>query len=248
MVKRFSITIGAWVLVVAPAFAQLGQSPGEGSFNTGVAHLSGGRVDLAIEEFKKAVKEDQKNPYFRKALGLSYARQQKYVEAITELRKALELSPYYVDVRNDLGTVLIVSGKRDEGRGELVRVFTDPMNPTPEITARNIAQSYFEDNDYPNALTWFRTSVERNSSYADGQLGLAETLTLLKRHNEALLVLEAALRPTRESPEILVALAEVYRREGKIAEARMALEKAIKQDPGGPVGQKASEMLKNLGQ
>ena len=51
-----------------------------------------------------------------------------------------------------------------------------------------------------------------------------------------------------ESPEILVALAEVYRREGKIAEARMALEKAIKQDPGGPVGQKASEMLKNLGQ
>ena len=244
-------TLALALAAAVPAAAQekgQGQSQGEANFNTGIAHLSGGRVDLAVEEFRRAVKADQKNPYFRKALGLSLARQQNYTEAVAELRKALELSPYYVDVRNDLGTVLIVSGKRDEGRGELVRVFTDPMNPTPEITARNIAQSYVDDKDYANALIWYRSAIEKNDGYADGQLGLAEALLALKRNGEALVVLEAALRPTGDSAEVLVALAEIYQRNGKIAEARAALEKAVRQDPGGPAGQRASELLKTLGQ
>ena len=44
-------------------------------FSTGVMHLREGRVDMALEEFKKAVKEDGKNPYFQKGLGLAYSGQ-----------------------------------------------------------------------------------------------------------------------------------------------------------------------------
>ena len=56
----------------ARAFAQ--SSPeAEMRFSTGVMHLREGRVDLALEEFKKAVKEDGKNPYFQKGLGLAYS-------------------------------------------------------------------------------------------------------------------------------------------------------------------------------
>ncbi len=63
------------VLVAALAAPALAQSPpqAETRFSTGVMHLREGRVDLALDEFKKAVKEDPKNPYFQKGLGLAYA-------------------------------------------------------------------------------------------------------------------------------------------------------------------------------
>ena len=62
----------ALALLSAPALAQ---SPpdAETRFSTGVMHLREGRVDLALEEFKRAAKEDPKNPYFQKGLGLAYA-------------------------------------------------------------------------------------------------------------------------------------------------------------------------------
>ena len=40
----------------------------------------------------------------------------KYDDAVEAFRKALEINPYYVDVRNDLGTALLLSGKRTEGK------------------------------------------------------------------------------------------------------------------------------------
>ena len=129
-------------------------------FSTGVMHLREGRVDLALEEFKKAVKEDGKNPYFQKGLGLAYSAKREWKVAIAAFRKALELNPYYVDVRNDLGAALIGSGEREAGKKEFLTAFSDPTNPTPEMSARNLGQAYLEEKNYDEALNWYRTSVE----------------------------------------------------------------------------------------
>ena len=103
---------------LSPPHPAHAQSPpdAETRFSTGLIHLREGRVDLAVEEFKQAVKEDDKNPYFQKGLGLAYARKRKCKDAIEAFRKALEINPYYVDVRNDLGMALIAPGKREDGQ------------------------------------------------------------------------------------------------------------------------------------
>src|SRR5437773_12006763 len=95
-------------LLPAVAGAQMRPDP-EANFNAGLAHLREGRAALALEEFKKAIREDPKNPYFYKGLGLAYARQNKLGDAVAAFRKAMELNPYYVDLRNDLGSVLVLS-------------------------------------------------------------------------------------------------------------------------------------------
>ena len=68
-------------LVAAPRRRRprLAQSPPDAElrFSTGVMHLREGRVDLALEEFKHAVKADPKNPYFQKGLGLAYAAKRR---------------------------------------------------------------------------------------------------------------------------------------------------------------------------
>src|SRR5512134_2880941 len=175
----------ALAVFAAPAVAQ---SPpqAETRFSTGVMHLREGRVDLALEEFKRAVKEDSKNPYFQKGLGLAYAAKaskerqtrrtpdgappskeeaEAWKEAIACFRKALELNPYYTDVRNDLATALIGSGDREAGKKEFLAAFSDPTNPTPEISARNLGQAYLEEKNPTEAANWFKTSLSRNKSY-----------------------------------------------------------------------------------
>jgi tetratricopeptide (TPR) repeat protein len=256
------------VLVVALATPALAQSPpqAETRFSTGVMHLREGRVDLALEEFKKAVKEDPKNPYFQKGLGLAYAAKaskakearkapeapaskeeaEAWKEAIACFHRALELNPYYTDVRNDLATALIGSGDREAGKKEFLAAFSDPTNPTPEISARNLGQAYLEEKNYPEAINWFRTSLNRNKKYSDPYLGIADALVASNRLDEAAAQLEAGVEEIPDDPALLLALGQVFYKAGRFGEARARLEDVVRKDPAGPSGRAAADELKAL--
>ena len=86
-------------------------SDAEARFNAGLTHLRDGRPKIALAEFQAAIRQDPKNPYFHKGLGLAYATLKRFGDAADAFRKALELNPYYTDVRNDLGMALVLAGK-----------------------------------------------------------------------------------------------------------------------------------------
>jgi len=236
-------------LLVAGAgglFAQSFNAEAEARFNVGLSHIREGRLDMAIDTIKQAIKLDPKNPFFYKGLGTAYAGKQKWSEAIEAYRKALDLNPYFSDVRNDLGTALILSGKRDEGKKEFLTLFSDPTNPTPEMTARNLGQAYFEEKNYGEALNWYRTAVTRAKTYPDAHLGAADSLLGLGRLEEAIQTLEAAQRELSDNAQINLALGEVYFKAGRFSEARQRLETAARRDPGGICGRRALELLKDF--
>ena len=235
----------AVLLPALPAFAQ--SSPeAEMRFSTGVMHLREGRVDLALEEFKKAVKEDGKNPYFQKGLGLAYSAKREWKPAIAAFRRALELNPYYVDVRNDLAAALLGSGDRAAGKKEFLAAFSDPTNPTSEVSARNLGQAYFEEKNYTEALNWYRTSVGRNKDYADGYLGLADTLAATGQNEEAVVQLQAAVLEIPTDTALQLALGQALVRAGRYGEARSRLEEVVRKDPAGALGRAAAEQLKTV--
>jgi Flp pilus assembly protein TadD len=235
----------AVLLPALPAFAQ--SSPeAEMRFSTGVMHLREGRVELALEEFKKAVKEDGKNPYFQKGLGLAYSAKREWKPAIAAFRRALELNPYYVDVRNDLAAALLGSGDREAGKKEFLAAFSDPTNPTSEVSARNLGQAFYEEKNYTEALNWYRTSVGRNKDYADGYLGLADTLAATGRHEEAVVQLQAAVSEIPTDTALQLALGQALLRAGRYGEARSRLEEVVRKDPAGPLGRAAAEQLKSV--
>jgi Tfp pilus assembly protein PilF len=235
------------LVAVFPAARALAQSTdGEARFSAGLMHLREGRVDLAIDEFKKAVKADPKNPYFAKGLGQAYAAKRRWNDAIDSFRRALELNPYYVDVRNDLGTALILAGQREAGRKEFLTAFGDPTNPTPEISARNLGQAYYEDKNYAEAASWFRTSLGRNKGYADAYLGLADSLNASGRPEEALLQLEAGAKEIPEDADLMLALGQAYLKAGRFTEARTKLEAAVRKDPSSLAGRRATQLLKDV--
>lgn len=232
-------------LIGGSAFAQ-NNPDAEARFTMGVTNLREGRLDMALEDFQKAAKLDPKNPYVMKGLGQAYAAKRRWNDAISAFRKALELNPYYVDVRNDLGTVLILSGDREAGKKEFLTAFGDPTNPTPEISARNLGQVNLESKNYPEAINWFRTSLSRNKSYADAYLGLAEGLLATGRQDEAVTQLEAGAKETPADPSLQLALGEAYFKVGRFTEARVRLEETVKKDPDGAAGRRAADVLKEL--
>jgi protein O-GlcNAc transferase len=248
MTKRLNAAAALVLVMAAPVSPALSQgSPeGESHFNSGVIHLREGRVDLAIEEFERAVDADSKNPYFRKGLGQAYAGRGDYKEAIKQFRDALELNPYYVDVRNDLGSALILSGNREEGKKEFLTAYADATNPTPEVSARNLGQAYLDERNYPEAINWFRTAIGRAPAYPDPYLWLASALAATDRIEEAVILLESGLEAAPESPALLLAVGQAYLRAGRFAEARGSFEEAMRKDPSGPVGQAAARQLQDM--
>ena len=253
MRELFAVRVAAGGLILAlgasSVLAQTNQtrmSDSEASFNAGLAHLRENRPALALEQFKKAIKEDPKNAYAYKGLGLTYAQLGKLPDAVAAFRKALELNPYYVDVRNDLGTALVLSGKRAEGKAEFLAAFNDPTNPTPEMSARNLGQAYLEEKNYREAVNWFRTSFTRNKSYPEPYLGFAEAVGALGHPDEAVAPLEGALKEAPGQPDLLVALGQAYYKTGRFTEARSRLEEAARRDPAGPAGRRAMELIKNF--
>jgi superkiller protein 3 len=209
-------------------------------------HLREGRTDLALDELKKAVREDPKSPYFQKGLGLAYAAKREWKDAIACFRKALELNPYYVDVRNDLGAALIGSGDREAGKGEFLAAYSDPTNPTPEISARNLGAAYLEEKNPTEAANWFKTSLSRNKSYPPAYIGMAEALLVTGRLDEAIAQLQQGVQEVPGDPDLLLALGRACAKGGRFAEARTHLEEAMQKDPAGPAGRAAAEQLKTL--
>ena len=243
------------VLLAAPGLAQ---SPPDAElrFSTGVMHLREGRVDLALEEFKRAAQADPKNPYFQNGLGLAYsakaarkpegAARDEWRDAIAAFRKALELNPYYVDTKNSLGYALIMSGDRDGGKKELLAAFSDAMNPAPEMSAYNLGFAYLQEKNYAEAVNWLRTSLNRNRAYSEAYLLLAETLVASDRVEAAVVELEAGVKEVPTDAGLQLGLGKAYYKVGRFSDARARLEEAVKLDAAGPAGRAAAEQLKAL--
>jgi tetratricopeptide (TPR) repeat protein len=246
MTKR-ACTAVALILILS-THAAFGQGPesGEGYFNSGVIHLREGRINLALESFKRAVDADDENPYFRKGLGQAYAARREWKKAIEQFEKALELNPYYVDVRNDLGTALILAGRREQGKEQFLKAYADATNPTPEISARNLGQAYLDEKNYTESINWFRTAIGRNEAYPDPYLGLAEALAATDRLEEAVIILESGVKAAPDDAGLTLALGRAYYQAGRFAEARTRLEQALQMDPSGPIGQAAAAQLQKL--
>jgi Flp pilus assembly protein TadD len=240
------LTLFLAALALAPAAAAQTPQDGEAHFMAGLTHLQENRPQLAVEEFKKAIRIDDKSPYSHKGLGIAYTQLRKYPDAIAALRKALELNPYYVDVRNDLGTALILSGKREEGKAEFLAAYNDATNPRPELTSHNLANAYLEEKRYAEAANWFRTSIGRNKQNAQAYMGLADALLALGQPEEVLAPLEAGLKELPQHVGLTTALGEAYYRAGRFTEARARLEDAARRDPVGASGRRATELLKHL--
>ena len=212
----------------------------------GVTHLREGRVDMALEDFQKAAKLDPKNAYVMKGLGQAYAAKRKWSDAIAAFRKALELNPYYVDVRNDLGTALILSGDREEGKKEFITGLQRPHEPHPGDLGPQPRPGVLRGEELHRGHQLVPHEPEPEQGLPDAYLGLADVLSASAASTRRSPQLEAAVKELPEDPSLQLALGQAYFKAGRFTEARARLEEAVRKDPTGAAGRRAAEVLKEL--
>jgi tetratricopeptide (TPR) repeat protein len=82
--------------------------------NLGLVLQSQGRLDEALDCYKKSLQLEQGSCETHNDLGCFLGEQGKYDEAIEHLRLAVKLGPYCAEVHNNLGFALLMRGRLDE--------------------------------------------------------------------------------------------------------------------------------------
>ena len=185
-----SFAIAALLAVGSLASAQ--DPEAEIRFGAGVRLLRDGFPERALIEIEAALKKDPQNAFYLKGMSVAYSqladkcrpddsgcRNGHLKKAVEAAQKALVANPDYVDARNDLGIALLRLGKRTDGKAELAKAFADPQCPTPEVTAWNLGQAFFEEKEYNEAMTWFQAAQNKNKTLAASYVSIADILMIL---------------------------------------------------------------------
>jgi adenylate cyclase len=85
----------------------------------GFAEVPGKSLESALTAAKKALALDDKDPVAYFALGRVYVMRGEHDASVAALEKALELSPSFAQAHHGLGFTLVLSGRLEEGAGEL---------------------------------------------------------------------------------------------------------------------------------
>lgn len=85
--------------------------------------------DLAIGEFKEAVKYNPENWKARLYIAGSYMKKKQYQEAIVEYKKTIELNPEYIPVYGSIGRAYLKAGSIEQAIDSLNKAIQlDPSN------------------------------------------------------------------------------------------------------------------------
>ena len=252
-----SFAIAALLAVGSLASAQ--DPEAEIRFGAGVRLLRDGFPERALIELEAALKKDPQNAFYMKGMSIAYSqladkcrpedsgcRNGHLKKAVEAAQKALVANPDYVDARNDLGIALLRLGKRTDGKAELAKAFADPQCPTPEVTAWNLGQAFFEEKEYNEAMTWFQAAQNKNKTLAASYVSIADILMTQGQTDAAILQLETGMKEASGNTAIQLALGDVYLKAGRFQDARATFEQVIKKDPAGPSGRRAIEKLKGI--
>ncbi|WP_448584181.1 tetratricopeptide repeat protein [Thermocrinis sp.] len=109
----------------------------EEHIDLGYIYEKQGKLDLAEEEYKKAIKKDKKNfiAYFN--LGNVYAKKGDYERAERYYKQAIKLRED-PDVMNNLAYVLYKQGKKDEALTYIRRALEKREDPSYRDTLESI--------------------------------------------------------------------------------------------------------------
>ncbi len=224
--------------------------PGSAEYlaNEGVAHLNGGRLDLAERSLTAALK---KNPQFVPALNamaLVHAYKHDLPSAIEVLNRLLQINPKFYDAYNLLGTLYTEQGQYEKAKENLLVAANAEEYLTPENAYANLAVLEIKFSKFDSALRYAEKGLLLNRRFAPlfNLKGLAlENLNRLpeaaENYSRALVLL------SDPDPAILINSARVAARLGDRKTALDQLEVAMGRTKSEVQKAEIIRMIKALG-
>ena len=161
-------------------------------------------------------------------------------KAVEWFRKAIDEDPAYAraygglaDCHNQLGTVLIGGKPPTESRSLAIAAARKAIEIDPELAEAHAALAYARlyDWEWAAAEEGFQRALSINPSYASAHLWYSHSLSMRKRHDEALREVRLAHQLDPLSPIIHTQVGWILQHAGRHDAAIEELRKVLKTDP-----------------
>lgn len=216
----------------------------------GTGYLSQGQYPQAMSELLKAEALDPKDPMILNNVGLAYYVRGKLKPAEEKFRAAIAQNPKFSEAKNNLGRVLIDTGRATDSLRVLHEVEGDLTYAFAEKTLSNLGMAYFELGQYKKAEDYLARSLEIRRESCTTANFYGRTLFELKRLQQSAQALDQAIEFCRgshfEDPIYFSAMS--YFSLGEKEKSRARLQELLKSYPQSKYVAKVKGMLELLEQ
>jgi tetratricopeptide (TPR) repeat protein len=179
-------------------------------------------------------------------LATFFYRNERLDDAIDQYQLALEISPDYADVRNDLGTALFVKGRLDEAITQYQKALEGI--PDSALVHCNLGIALGQKGKRDEAMKQFQQAIRLDPIMALPYISLGKIYAAQGNLDDAIAVYLKAITLDPGLAEAHYHLGNIYISKGKIAEAIAELKTALRLRPEViEVQTKLAEVLLNTG-
>ena len=150
-----------------------GQTPAQINTQLGIAYLQQGRKDIALEQLKKALKQDPDSVEAHNAIAVVYERLNEPKLAERHYRRALELDSKNGSVQNNFGQFLCRMGRYRESQKHFLAAVKNPLFNSPETAYTNAALCLPPDTPSAKKERYLHAALNANPRFPHALLEMA---------------------------------------------------------------------------
>ncbi len=245
--------LGCYVLVMiafgvlsCAANLEVQRKQEEASRNLGEAYYQRANYTAALREFLKAESLYPEDPFLQNDLGLTYKAKQRPELAIEHFKKALEINPDYAPAKNNLGTVYLDKGEWDTAIKYFKAVSKNLLYATPHLPLANLGWAYYNKKEYLLAEKYYRESLDLKPKFINAMRGLGLTYMAMGRIDDAVKILESAVKDYPNVALLYLDLGKIYKQSGDDEKALKAYQKIMELAPGSDLADEAKKAIQDI--
>jgi tetratricopeptide (TPR) repeat protein len=148
------------------------------------AHLACREPKLALDTLRNALKTAPESRDVQRAIGRFYVSQKDYRDAAEQLQRILAKNPGDVEVRSDLGDVLLFSGDQQGAEAVYTAIIRDA--PKSSLGYVKLGELYGRQGKFDRAVPQLEQALRIDPDNAAPYLSLARVHILGKDHRKAI--------------------------------------------------------------
>ena len=189
----------------------------------------------SITLYQHAVDVTENNDAMHYNLGVTYAAQGRFTQAIRHYSKALRITPNFVQAHNNLGTAYLKLGRT----AEAFQHYREALQIDPDFAEAhcNLGKILVEEGKSTEAIRHFREALRIDPDFTEVHYNLGNALAKEGRSKDAIHHYLAALRINPDFSKAYNNLGLILITQGKIGGAITCFKEALRIDPGFPEAQ-----------
>ena len=197
--------------------------------NLGNVYEKQGRLNEAMQEYKKALRLNPNHEVAHNNLGFVYAKQGRLDEAIKEYNLSLSLKPNYAKVHNNIGDVYYKQGHLNEAINEFLVAIK--LNPDLSIAHYNLGNAYEKQGQHDKAIKEYKLALTYKPDYTEVHYNLGNVYLDQGHLNEAIEEFQIALKLNPDYVKAHYNLGYAYGKQGRLNEAIEEFQIALRLNP-----------------